>query len=71
MAGYARNENDVARDLYEFLRQFFTLYEDYRGNPFFVTGESYAGKYKYVQNGVGGELQHADGNQLQPEVTLC
>ena len=36
---------DVARDLYEVLRQFFTMFEDYRGNPFFVTGESYAGKY--------------------------
>lgn len=44
-SGYARNENDVARDLYEALKQFFTLYQDYRGNPFFVTGESYAGKY--------------------------
>lgn len=43
--GYVRNEEEVARDLYEALRQFFTLYEDYRGNPFFVTGESYGGKY--------------------------
>lgn len=44
-SGYARNENDVARDLYEALKQFFTLFEDYRGNPFYVTGESYGGKY--------------------------
>lgn len=43
--GYARNEVDVGRDLYEALKQFFTLFEEYRGKPFFVTGESYAGKY--------------------------
>lgn len=43
--GYATNEVDVGRDLYEALRQFFTLFEEYRGNPFYLTGESYAGKY--------------------------
>lgn len=42
--GYARDENDVARDLYAALVQFFTLFEAYRGRPFFATGESYAGK---------------------------
>lgn len=44
-AGYARNEEDVARDLYEALQQFFTLFSEYRNNDFYVTGESYAGKY--------------------------
>lgn len=44
-AGYAKNQNDVARDLFEALKQLFTLYNEYHGNPFFVTGESYAGKY--------------------------
>lgn len=43
--GYATNEVDVGRDLYEALSQFFTLFNQYKGNPFFVTGESYAGKY--------------------------
>jgi vitellogenic carboxypeptidase-like protein len=43
--GYAKDENDVARDLYEALQQFFTIFNDYRGNDFYVTGESYAGKY--------------------------
>ena len=44
-AGYANNEDDVARDLYSALDQFFTLFGSYRPNDFYVTGESYAGKY--------------------------
>ena len=44
-AGYANNEDDVARDLYSALDQFFTLFGSYRANDFYVTGESYAGKY--------------------------
>lgn len=42
--GYARNQSDVARDLFEALQQFFTLFHEYSGNDFYVTGESYAGK---------------------------
>ncbi|CAF1384256.1 unnamed protein product [Adineta ricciae] len=43
--GYARTQDDVARDLYSALTQFFQIYTDYANNPFYVTGESYAGKY--------------------------
>lgn len=43
--GYARSQDDVARDLYSALSQFFQIYTDYAKNPFYVTGESYAGKY--------------------------
>ncbi|XP_043209077.1 venom serine carboxypeptidase-like [Amphibalanus amphitrite] len=43
--GYANNEDDVARDLYAALDQFFTLFDSYRANDFYITGESYAGKY--------------------------
>jgi carboxypeptidase C (cathepsin A) len=43
---YAKNEEDVASDLYDALQQFFTLFPDLRKkNEFFVSGESYAGKY--------------------------
>ncbi len=42
---YARDESAVASDLYEALIQFFTLFPNLRKNDFFVTGESYAGKY--------------------------
>lgn len=43
--GYAKNEVDVGNDLYTALLQFFTLFPDLQKNKFFVTGESYAGKY--------------------------
>lgn len=43
--GFARSQDDVARDLYSALTQFFELFSDYATNPFYVTGESYAGKY--------------------------
>ncbi|CAF0921150.1 unnamed protein product [Adineta steineri] len=43
--GYARSQEDVARDLYSALTQFFQIYTDYASNPFYITGESYGGKY--------------------------
>uniref|UniRef100_H0VNN3 Probable serine carboxypeptidase CPVL n=2 Tax=Cavia porcellus TaxID=10141 RepID=H0VNN3_CAVPO len=42
---YAVNEDDVARDLYSALIQFFQLFPEYEKNDFYATGESYAGKY--------------------------
>lgn len=44
-AGYARNEVDVGINLHEALQQFFTMFPNLRSHPFFVTGESYGGKY--------------------------
>lgn len=43
--GYAKNEKDVGRDLYEAVSQFFTMFPKLQTHPFFITGESYAGKY--------------------------
>ncbi|CRK97539.1 CLUMA_CG010927, isoform A [Clunio marinus] len=43
--GYAKNEVDVGNDLYHALLQFFTLFPNLQNNKFYVTGESYAGKY--------------------------
>ncbi|KAM4873798.1 putative serine carboxypeptidase CPVL [Thomomys bottae] len=43
--GYAVSEDDVARDLYSALTQFFQLFPEYGQNDFYATGESYAGKY--------------------------
>ncbi|CAG0917791.1 unnamed protein product [Notodromas monacha] len=42
---YARSEEDVARDLYSFLTQFFVVFNEFAHQDFYVTGESYAGKY--------------------------
>lgn len=44
-AGYAKNENDVGRDLLNALQQFFLLFPHLQKNEFFLSGESYAGKY--------------------------
>ena len=44
-AGYAKHQDDVARDLYSCLTQFFSIFKSYQKNDFYVTGESYAGKY--------------------------
>lgn len=43
--GYARNETDVGRDVHTALVQFFQLFPELQSNDFYVTGESYAGKY--------------------------
>jgi len=43
--GYVHNEDEVARDLYAMLTQFFVIYHEYASAPFYVTGESYGGKY--------------------------
>ncbi|ERL86633.1 venom serine carboxypeptidase [Dendroctonus ponderosae] len=43
--GYAQNETKVGQDLYGALLQFFTLFPQLQGNDFFVSGESYGGKY--------------------------
>lgn len=43
--GYAKNEDDVARNLYETIRQFFVMFPELLKNDFYVAGESYGGKY--------------------------
>ncbi|XP_037039036.1 venom serine carboxypeptidase-like isoform X2 [Bradysia coprophila] len=44
-AGYAKNQEDVGKDLLSAIQQFFTLFSELRGNAFYITGESYGGKY--------------------------
>lgn len=43
--GYADNETKVGEDLHNGLQQFFTLFPKLQKNEFFISGESYAGKY--------------------------
>ncbi|KAJ6647663.1 putative serine carboxypeptidase CPVL [Pseudolycoriella hygida] len=43
--GYATSQNDVAKNVYEGLLQFFKLFPEYKARDFYVAGESYGGKY--------------------------
>ncbi|ALC42146.1 CG4572 [Drosophila busckii] len=43
--GYARNQVDVAVNLYEAITQLYELFEWKNSSGFWITGESYAGKY--------------------------
>lgn len=43
--GYARNQSDVGKDLFAAMVQILKLFPEIKNNPFFITGESYAGKY--------------------------
>ncbi|XP_017281911.1 probable serine carboxypeptidase CPVL [Kryptolebias marmoratus] len=43
--GFAQDQDDVGRDLYSALTQFFQLFPEYQSSDFYATGESYAGKY--------------------------
>jgi carboxypeptidase C (cathepsin A) len=44
-AGVDHDEKGVARDMYDFLQQFFKAHPKYQTLPFFAFGESYAGHY--------------------------
>lgn len=44
-AGYAKNEEDIGVNLYKTIFQFFQLFPHLLTNDFYVTGESYGGKY--------------------------
>lgn len=38
---YAKSKDDVQANLFETVRQFFSLFKELRGNDFYITGESY------------------------------
>ncbi|VEN53478.1 unnamed protein product [Callosobruchus maculatus] len=43
--GYARNQTQIGKELYGALKQFYQIFPELKKNEFFITGESYAGKY--------------------------
>ncbi|XP_067651737.1 lysosomal protective protein-like [Haliotis asinina] len=42
---YTTDDNEVAHDNYLALKDFFSMYQNYSKNEFFITGESYGGIY--------------------------
>lgn len=44
-AGFSTTQDDVATNLYEFMRQFYEIFSDYQKNELYIGAESYAGKY--------------------------
>ncbi|KAL0274805.1 UNVERIFIED_CONTAM: hypothetical protein PYX00_002843 [Menopon gallinae] len=42
---YSQNQTHVGRNLLSAVKQIMALFPEIKSNPFFVTGESYAGKY--------------------------
>ncbi|XP_064410934.1 probable serine carboxypeptidase CPVL isoform X2 [Latimeria chalumnae] len=56
--GYARNEDDVGRDLYSALIQFFQIFYEYQKNDFYATGEMLGGYAEFMyQSGLVDEKQ--------------
>lgn len=47
-AGFVRDEYHVGRDLYSFITQFFTVFDQYAKNDFYIAGESYAGTRLFI-----------------------
>lgn len=43
--GYAKTIQTTSDHLHNFMIQFLKLFPEYRDSPFFITGESFAGKY--------------------------
>lgn len=43
--GYSTNEEEIGKNLYSAIYQFFQLFPELQENDFYVCGESYAGKY--------------------------
>jgi carboxypeptidase D len=42
--GFVHDENQVGRDLYSFISQFFIIFGDRAANPLWIAGESYGGE---------------------------
>ncbi|KAL3214736.1 hypothetical protein MRX96_034715 [Rhipicephalus microplus] len=64
--GYARNLTDLARDMVEFLQQFFTLFPEFGARDFYVTGESFGGKFVPAT----AYALHQAGDSLRVKINL-
>ncbi|MGH0140968.1 UNVERIFIED_CONTAM: hypothetical protein FKN15_024026 [Acipenser sinensis] len=56
--GFARNQDDVGRDLYSALNQFFQIFSEYQNNEFYAAGEMFGGYAEFMyQSGIVDEKQ--------------
>ncbi|KAL6956342.1 hypothetical protein U1Q18_049761 [Sarracenia purpurea var. burkii] len=60
---YVDSEQELGKHLFDALTQFFTLFPELRKNKFFISGESYAGKYIPV---LGYEIYKRNPTQRFP-----
>lgn len=61
--GYCSDQDCVGKGLYNSMQQFLTLFPDLRNNEFYITGESYAGKY-IPALGMEIHRQNSRGNKI-------
>jgi len=65
--GYVVNESQVADHLYSCMTQFFQLFPNLADNDFYITGESYAGKYI---PSLGYKIYNMNMNTSNPHINL-
>ncbi|GAB0097761.1 venom serine carboxypeptidase-like [Sergentomyia squamirostris] len=63
--GYSKTEAEVGQNLHEALQQFFTLFPDLRKRDFFLSGESYGGKFVPA---LGYYIHQQNSNATENEV---
>lgn len=69
--GYAKNEEDVGQNLLSALQQFFLLFPHLQTNEFFLTGESYGGKYvPAIGHAIFKDNQRTDNDYTKPKINL-
>lgn len=69
--GYAENEKDVGENLLRALKQFFLLFPNLQKNEFFISGESYAGKYVPAAGyAIFEDSERQDNDPQSPKINL-
>uniref|UniRef100_A0A182PVV1 Carboxypeptidase n=1 Tax=Anopheles epiroticus TaxID=199890 RepID=A0A182PVV1_9DIPT len=67
-AGYARNQVQIGEELHSAVVQFLKLFPELQSLPFYITGESYAGKYVPA---LGYTIHKKNGNPQNPWINLA
>lgn len=65
--GFAKNEDDVARNLYRMLEQFYTVFEEEKAVDLYIAGESYGGHYV---SAIGDKVVVENGRKVGSEFKM-